>query len=704
VGFGGGIGNVLGTLTITNSTLTNDSSETRGGGIASAGGTPTITDSTFNNNSTNGKGPDFFGVNFTAYNSIFADDIYIIGGISGSNNLVGTAAAQGLGTLGYYGGPTETIPLLPGSPAIGAGVPIAGVTTDQTGYTRSATAPSIGAYENEGFTITAGGSGQTTVPSTAFATPLGVKVSSNNPLLTNLSGGVITFTAPATGASATFGTNPITLAADGTGSTIATANATPGSYNVTATASGITNSATFGLTNAKLTPTITVTDNTGVFNGLPFNATSTVNGTSNPAVVYSYFLASDTSFQHQLSGAPTNVGNYLVIAVYNGNSTYNANGASVYFNITPAPSKITAADLGGTYNGSPFGATGTVTGVGGLSVTPTFTYVGTGTTVYAASTTAPTNAGTYTVTASYAGDANHTGGSIAAIPFTIAQAAPTLSVTDTGGVYNATPYNATGTSSIGAPYYEYFLQSDTAFKNPSTTAPTNVGSYVVIGFTPVNSNYMQAGKAVYFSITQAASVLTPAAATLGYGGSTALSTTLKTTGGALLAGRTVSFTVNGKVVGTAVTNASGVATLTTSFAGITPGSYSSGIGVSFAGDSNSTAISATAALVVQDAPIVSSVTASGLGNIGSVLGSFTQARTGAAASDFIATVNWGDGTTQQLSLVADLLHPGQFDLLGATHLYASLFKSYTVTVTISTVAKFGAAAGATTTYTNTITA
>jgi hypothetical protein len=132
--------------------------------------------------------------------------------------------------------------------------------------------------------------------------------------------------------------------------------------------------------------------------------------------------------------------------------------------------------------------------------------------------------------------------------------------------------------------------------------------------------------------------------------------------------------------------------------------YASGISVSFAGDSNSTATSATAALTVLDAPIVSSVGVSNLLSVASVSGSFTQARTGAAASDFVATVNWGDGNTQTLLVVADLLHPGQFDLVGLSHVYLQLNQTFTVTVTISTIGKFGAIAGAVSTITTKIVA
>ncbi len=79
-------------------------------------------------------------------------------------------------------------------------------------------------------------------------------------------------------------------------------------------------------------------------------------------------------------------------------------------------------------------------------------------------------------------------------------------------------------------------------------------------------------------------------------------------------------------------------------------------------------------------------------------------RAGAAASDFVATVNWGDGNTQTLLVVADQLHPGQFDLICLSHLYVQLNQKFTVTVTISTVGKFGAVAGATASYVTTIVA
>ena len=65
----------------------------------------------------------------------------LIGNTDGSSGWVGSdltgTSAQPLDAmlapLGNYGGPTETMALLAGSPAIGAGIAVTGVTTDQRG-------------------------------------------------------------------------------------------------------------------------------------------------------------------------------------------------------------------------------------------------------------------------------------------------------------------------------------------------------------------------------------------------------------------------------------------------------------------------------------------------------------------------------------------------------------------------------------------
>src|SRR5208337_4772070 len=66
-----------------------------------------------------------------------------------------------------------------------------------------------------------------------------------------VNGGVITFTAPTSGASARLSAASATIAG-GSASVAATANGTSGAYTVTATASGVASGASFSLANVSL--------------------------------------------------------------------------------------------------------------------------------------------------------------------------------------------------------------------------------------------------------------------------------------------------------------------------------------------------------------------------------------------------------------------------------------------------------------------
>src|SRR5207245_242327 len=79
------------------------------------------------------------------------------------------------------------------------------------------------------------------------------------------------------------------------------------------------------------------------------------------------------------------------------------------YTINPASSITTVTVANATYDGNPHGGTANVTGAGGLNQSLTVTYSGRNGTVYTASTTAPTNVGDYTASASFGGDANHDG-------------------------------------------------------------------------------------------------------------------------------------------------------------------------------------------------------------------------------------------------------------------------------------------------------
>ena len=100
------------------------------------------------------------------------------------------------------------------------------------------------------------GSSQSAAISTAFSSPLvaTVKDQSNNPV----GGAAVTFTAPSSGQSCTF-TDAVTeitatTNAQGQAQVSITANATAGSYNVTASVAGVAATATFSLTNTSSNP------------------------------------------------------------------------------------------------------------------------------------------------------------------------------------------------------------------------------------------------------------------------------------------------------------------------------------------------------------------------------------------------------------------------------------------------------------------
>jgi adhesin/invasin len=120
-------------------------------------------------------------------------------------------------------------------------------------YQLAATSGTITSAQSNTFIIAAGapasiaavgGTPQSATISTAFANPLQVLVKDalNNPV----SGVVVSFSAPSTGASATLSAGTATTNASGVASVTATANSLAGSYSVTASAAG---TATFVLTN-----------------------------------------------------------------------------------------------------------------------------------------------------------------------------------------------------------------------------------------------------------------------------------------------------------------------------------------------------------------------------------------------------------------------------------------------------------------------
>ena len=174
--FGGAIWQGAGTATITGSTLSGNIAIESGGGIMMNGGTMTLAASTLSGNTatslgggirisaggtmvanyalvagnTAPSGPDIEGAVTFGWSNLIGNGTGMTGLVNGANgNLVGTQAAPidpKLGPLANNGGPTKTMALLPGSPAINAGN--AALNTDGRGLVRTVyDTLDIGAFE-----------------------------------------------------------------------------------------------------------------------------------------------------------------------------------------------------------------------------------------------------------------------------------------------------------------------------------------------------------------------------------------------------------------------------------------------------------------------------------------------------------------------------------------------------------------------------
>jgi hypothetical protein len=201
-GQGGGIYN-LGTLTLTNSTLSGNTAQFDGGGIFDRG-TLLLTNTTLSGNTAGyAGGVDNYGSGVTTLqNSIVGGNTLLsdgttpsdLGGAnvaaSSSHNLIGPGGSGGLangvngniivadpadlklGPLADNGGPTETIALLPGSPAIDAGSPsVPSVPFADPGFETPSLAAGAYAYRPTGSAWTFSGSAGLARNGSAFNNP-----------------------------------------------------------------------------------------------------------------------------------------------------------------------------------------------------------------------------------------------------------------------------------------------------------------------------------------------------------------------------------------------------------------------------------------------------------------------------------------------------------------------------------------------------
>jgi hypothetical protein len=271
-GDSGGIANVArGSLTVINSTIVDNWAELDGGGIGNRGATLNMQNGILAGNSAN-YGQDLWGrLTSSGYN--------LIGNIQGGSGFVDTDLLNVnplLGPLQNNGGPTMTMGLLAGSPALNAGDPAQLGVADQRGVVRSG-GVNIGAYQASASAFVL-----TTPATTTAGTPFNVTVKAVDTFGQTALGytGTVTFSTTDTNpavvlpANYTFTTADAGLHTFTGGATLASA----GSQTLTATdtmTSSLTGSATIAVTPAAADHFV-LSVPTGVTSGTAFDVMVTV--------------------------------------------------------------------------------------------------------------------------------------------------------------------------------------------------------------------------------------------------------------------------------------------------------------------------------------------------------------------------------------------------------------------------------------------
>ena len=280
-----------------------------------------------------------------------------------------------------------------------------------------------------------------------------------------------------------------------TGKFTASSGAASANGNWTVTFSMGSGSGTWNaVSSARVSPTVTVSAADGAYNGEPFPASATATGVDG-AVVSGSFTFTYTDSQGIFSStAPTDAGAYTVVASFTSTDVNYTDAQSdpLAFSIAPATPTLTVSAAGGAFNGQPYPASATATGVDGAAVSGDFDFTYTDSQGIFSST-APTDAGAYTVVASFTStDVNYTDAQSDPLAFSISPAEPTVTVPATADFTGkpvlpaATATGVAGETVSGNFTYRY---ADSAGR-VLPTAPTNVGTYrVTTFFASRNPNY-----------------------------------------------------------------------------------------------------------------------------------------------------------------------------------------------------------------------
>ena len=258
----------------------------------------------------------------------------------------------------------------------------------------------------------------------------------------------------------------------------------PGVYTVTAYYAGST-----GYSTVTATATLTIGKATPTFALSPVSVT--YDGNAHPVSTDAFGVNSTDLGAAQITyssgAAPVAVGVYTSTATIAAAGNYTSATATTTITITPATPTITLNPSSVTYDGNTHVVTASVTGVNSANLgAATISYSLNG--VPLAPGRLPTDAGVYTVTASFPGAANYTGVSVLST-LTITQATPTLSLSPIDVNYDG---NAHGVSAEVYGVNGADLGPAAITYSGATSAPATAGAYTATAAFAGNQDYTAA--------------------------------------------------------------------------------------------------------------------------------------------------------------------------------------------------------------------
>ncbi|HEY1215551.1 MAG TPA: MBG domain-containing protein, partial [Bryobacteraceae bacterium] len=326
-----------------------------------------------------------------------------------------------------------------------------------------------------------------------------------------------------------------------------------GNYNNT--------SGTVSDTISKANVTVTVTGGTFTYSASAHPATATIAGVTGDTSL----IPSMVNLSYDPGGiAPVNVGSYTVTGTFAGNPNYNPGSGTANITINKATPALTVTGGTYTYDAKPHPGSATITGVQGdnsLASMVTLTYIQGG-------AAAPVNAGSYTVTASFAGNSNYNSVTSDPASIIINQASATINVQGYTGPYDGNGHGATGSAVgvVGENLTSLLNLGDTFVHVPGGTANWSFAG---------NNNYKPASGTAAISLF-AASTNTALTSVLGQSsGAVTATLTAAVSSAAPLGGGIVTFTDgsnNNAVLGTSGLTA-GKASITIQAGSLAAGSH-----------------------------------------------------------------------------------------------------------------------------------